>query len=237
MILTSSHLWAFSIRGPLALHIPDGFLSSPVVIVTWGLGIALMALAFYRVQNTLEEKTIPLMGVCAAFIFAGQLINFPIVGGASGHLLGGVLAGALLGPWSASVVMSVVFCVQAIFFQDGGLTVLGANILNMGFIGTFLGYLIYKGVRRLLGRNSQRSMIIAAAIASWLSVMLSAFACGVQLSLSGIISVPFVVLMSTILGWHVLIGLGEAMITVTALTYVWTLRPNLIYSPPRLRQA
>ncbi|GFE69689.1 hypothetical protein CFPU101_22990 [Chroococcus sp. FPU101] len=114
----------------LALHIPDGFLNLPVSLVTWVIAIALITVALGKVQDQYKERTVPLMGVCAAFIFAAQMINFPIPGGTSGHLLGGTLAGVLLGPWAGTLVMSVVFIVQSVLFQDGGLTVLGANIFK-----------------------------------------------------------------------------------------------------------
>ena len=131
----------------LALHIPDGFLSLPVSLFGWVIAIGLIAVSLNRVQSEYQERTVPLMGVCAAFIFAAQMINFPIPGGTSGHLVGGTLAGILLGPWAGSLVVSVVFIVQAVIFQDGGLTVLGANIFNMGLIGTFGGYYFYKAIQ------------------------------------------------------------------------------------------
>jgi cobalt/nickel transport system permease protein len=170
------------------------------------------------------------MGVCAAFIFAAQMINFPIPGGTSGHLLGGTLAGVLLGPWAGSLVMAVVFIVQALFFQDGGLTVLGANIVNMGLIGTFGGYYLYLGIRKALGFNSWRSMAIAVAVAAWTSVVVAALACALQLALSG--TVPPLVALFTMLSWHILIGIGEAVITVFAVGYIWRTRPDLLYDPP-----
>ena len=149
------------IQPQLAMHIPDGFLNLPVIVVTWVIAIGLIALALNKVQTEYQEKAVPLMGVCAAFIFAAQMINFPIPGGTSGHLLGGTLAGALLGPWAGSLVMAVVFIVQGVVFQDGGLTVLGANIFNMGLIGTFGGYYLYRAIRFAIGRDKQQGMAIA----------------------------------------------------------------------------
>jgi cobalt/nickel transport system permease protein len=170
------------------------------------------------------------MGVCAAFIFAAQMINFPIPGGTSGHLLGGTLAGVLLGPWAGSLVMAVVFIVQALFFQDGGLTVLGANIVNMGLIGTFGGYYLYLGIRKAFGFHRWRSMAIAVALAAWTSVVVAALACALQLALSG--TVPPLVALVAMLSWHILIGIGEAVITVFAVGYIWRTRPDLLYDPP-----
>jgi cobalt/nickel transport system permease protein len=215
----------------LALHIPDGFLSAPVSLVTWGVAIVLVALALNRVQAEYQERTVPLMGVCAAFIFAAQMINFPIPGGTSGHLLGGTLAGVLLGPWAGSLVMTVVFIVQGTLFQDGGLTVLGANIFNMGLVGTFGGYYLYKVLRSAFGFNSWRGMAISTAIAAWTSVVIASLICGLQLAISG--TVPLAVALTAMLTWHVLIGIGEAVITVLAVGYVWRTRPDMIFDRPR----
>ncbi len=217
---------------PLALHIPDGYLSWPVSLVTWIIAIGLIALSLKKVQQTYQEQTVPLMGVVAAFIFAAQMINFPIPGGTSGHLLGGTLAGVLVGPWAGSLVMAVVFIVQAVFFQDGGITVLGANIVNMGLIGTFGGYYLYIGIRRLLGMNHWRGMAVGSAIAAWTSVMVAAFVTAIQIGLSG--TVEFGVALVAMLGWHLMIGVGEAIITVMALSYIWKTRPDLFFDPPRL---
>ncbi len=215
----------------LALHIPDGFLSPPVLLVTWGFALGLIAISLKRSQSEYQERAVPLMGVCAAFIFAAQMINFPILGGTSGHLLGGTLAGALLGPWAGSLVMTAVFIVQGVVFQDGGLTVLGANIFNMGLIGTFGGYYLYRMIRFAMGRDSLQGMIIGAAVAAWTSVMVASIICAIQLALSG--TVPLTVALAAMASWHLLIGIGEAVITVVALSFIWRTRPDLFYDPPR----
>ena len=216
---------------PLAMHVPDGFLSLPVIGVTWILAIALIAMCLKRAQFEYQERTVPLMGVCAAFIFAAQMINFPIPGGTSGHLLGGTLAGALLGPWAGSLVMVVVFIVQAFLFQDGGITVLGANIVNMGLIGTFGGYYLYSAIRKALGWNSFRGIGVGAAVAAWTSVVVGSIVCAFQLAISG--TVPLPVALSAMVSWHVLIGIGEALITVSALAFIYRTRPDLIHKAPK----
>lgn len=215
----------------LALHIPDGFLSLPVSLVTWVVAIGLIAVCLKKAQAEYQERTVPLMGVCAAFIFAAQMINFPIPGGTSGHLLGGTLAGVLLGPWAGSLVMVVVFIVQAVLFQDGGLTVLGANIFNMGLIGTFGGYYLYQVIRKTFGWNSWRGIGTGAAIASWVSVFIAAMFCAIQLALSGTVALS--VSASAMAFWHVMIGIGEAIITVVALGFIYRTRPDLLYKPPK----
>jgi cobalt/nickel transport system permease protein len=215
----------------IALHIADGFLSPPVIGITWAVAIALIALALKQVQTEYQDRTVPLMGVCAAFIFAAQMINFPIIGGTSGHLLGGTLAGALLGPWAGTLVMTAVFIVQGVLFQDGGLTVMGANIFNMGLIGTFGGYYLFRVIRRLVGQNKLSGMVVSTAIAAWISVVVAAAVTAIQLGLSG--TAPFGVALVAMVGWHLLIGIGEAMITVTTVAYIWKTRPDLFYEPPR----
>ncbi len=223
--------WGGVLQPRLALHIPDGFLSLPVSLATWVVSILLIALALQRVQSDYQERAVPLMGVCAAFIFAAQMINFPIPGGTSGHLLGGTLAGALLGPWAGTLVMVAVFIVQSTLFQDGGLTVLGANIFNMGLIGTFGGFYLYQSIRYVLGRSTARGIQVGAAIAAWVSVMVAAIVCAFQLALSG--TVPLNVALPAMVGWHALIGIGEALITVVALGFVQRNRPDLLFDPPR----
>ncbi|MGC1396441.1 MAG: energy-coupling factor ABC transporter permease [Coleofasciculaceae cyanobacterium] len=224
-----SRLWIMPPQ--LALHIPDGFLNLPVIVTTWVIAIGLIAVSLNRAQAEYKERAVPLMGVCAAFIFAAQMINFPIPGGTTGHLLGGTLAGALLGPWAGSLVMVAVFIVQATVFQDGGLTVLGANIFNMGLIGTFGGYYLYKAIRFAIGRDRIQGMLVAAAIAAWTSVMVASIICAFQLAFSG--TVPLAVALTAMVSWHILIGIGEALITVVALSFIWRTRPDLFYNPPR----
>jgi cobalt/nickel transport system permease protein len=215
----------------LALHIPDGFLSLPVSFVTGAFSLLLLVISLNRVEKDYQDRVVPLMGVCAAFVFAAQMINFPIPGGTSGHLLGGTLTGILLGPWAGSLVMTVVFIVQALLFQDGGLTALGANIFNMGLIGTFGGYYLYKVIRSLFGFSRWRGMAMGTAIAAWTSVVAAAVVCSVQLALSG--TVPLQVALFAMLSWHFVIGIGEALITLTAVSYIWRTRPDLIFDSPR----
>jgi cobalt/nickel transport system permease protein len=216
---------------PLAMHIPDGFLNLPVTLVTWAIAIALIAVCLKQVQSEYQERTVPLMGVCAAFIFAAQMINFPIPGGTSGHLLGGTLAGALLGPWAGSLVMVSVFIVQGVVFQDGGITAMGANIFNMGLIGTFGGYYLYRTIRFALGRESWRGMAAGVAIAAWTSVVVASIICAFELALSG--TVPLNVALWAMASWHLLIGIGEALISVATVSFIWRTRPDLFYDSPR----
>ncbi|WP_172657324.1 cobalt transporter CbiM [Myxosarcina sp. GI1] len=230
-MMTFYNWWFWNLQPSLAMHIPDGFLNLPVSLITWAIAIALIIVALNRVQAKYQERTVPIMGVCAAFIFAAQMINFPIPGGTSGHLLGGTLAGILLGPWAGALVVSVVFIVQAVVFQDGGITVLGANIVNMGLIGTFGGYYLYRAIRSAIGRNSWRGMAIATAVSAWTSVFIASILVAIELALSR--TVPINVGISAMAFWHLLIGIGEALITLVVISFIWRTRPDLLYSPSK----
>lgn len=207
---------------PEQLHIPDGFLSFPVALACWFATVLLLGLAVRRTQAALGERQIPLMGVMAAFIFAAQMINFPVAGGTSGHLLGGALAAIALGPWAAMLVMASVIGVQALLFQDGGLVVMGANILNMGLLTALVGYGLY---RTVIGR-SRGVRLGVAGVAAWLTVMAGALATALQLWLSGTARLD--VVLPAMLGVHALIGIGEGLITVAALGFIERTRPDLI---------
>ena len=216
---------ANEIVDPPALHIPDGFLSAPVVIVGYAVTAAFILLAVRHTSNNLNEKAVPLMGVLAAFVFAAQMINFPVAGGTSGHLLGGALIAILIGPWAAVIAMSAVVGVQALIFQDGGIAVLGVNIFNMGILTAFIGYAVYTTVARLMpGRPSAR--IAGAFAAAWLSVMSAAALTSFQLAISD--TSPLDVALPAMLGVHALIGIGEGLITVAAVALVQSSRPDLL---------
>jgi cobalt/nickel transport system permease protein len=207
---------------PAPMHIPDGFLSLLVSAFCWVITIALDGIAISRTNKALGERQVPLMGIMAAFIFAAQMINFPVAGGTSGHLLGGALAAITLGPWAAMLVMTSVIAVQGLLFQDGGLTVMGANILNMGLLTAIVGYGLYRAV---LGR-SRGVRLVTAGVAAWLSVMTGALMTSLELWLSGTAKLNIVI--PAMLGVHALIGLGEALITVAALGFIFRTRPDLL---------
>jgi cobalt/nickel transport system permease protein len=204
------------------MHIPDGFLSLLISAICWGLTVILVGIAISRTQNSLGERQVPLMGIMAAFIFAAQMINFPVAGGTSGHLLGGALAAITLGPWAGMLVMTSVMAVQGLLFQDGGLLVMGANILNMGLLTVVVGYGLY---RAFMGR-SRSLQLVMVGVAAWLSVMTGALLTSLELWLSGTARLEFVV--PAMLGVHALIGLGEALITVAAVAFIMRTRPDLL---------
>ena len=207
---------------PKPMHIPDGFLSLTVSLICWLITAITLSVAISRSNKALGERQIPLMGVMAAFIFAAQMINFPVAGGTSGHLLGGALAAITLGPWAGMLVMTAVIAVQGLLFQDGGLLVMGANILNLGLITAVIGYGLYRSV----STGNRTLKLTVAGIAAWLSVMAGALFASLQLWLSGTSQLRIVI--PAMLTVHALIGLGEALITVAALTFIFQTRPDLM---------
>lgn len=207
------------------MHIPDGFLSPEVAAATAGVAGVAVVCAVRRSNGTLDERRVPMLGVTAAFVFAAQMLNFPIAGGTSGHFLGAALAAILLGPWLACVVLAVVLVVQAFVFADGGVTALGANVLNMGVVGGLgVGALMLMASRALPA--TRNALLVVAAVGSWLAVMAGAAACSVELAVSG--TVPLTTVLPAMLGVHALIGVGEAVVTVAAVGAVWASRPDLL---------
>jgi len=213
--------------GP-GLHIPDGFLSTPVSAVGWVVTIGFVAVAARMANRDLSERAIPMMGILAAFIFAGQMMNFPIAGGTSGHMLGGALAAILLGPWAAIIIMAAVVGLQAVLFQDGGIAVLGANIFNMGILTALIGWAVYRGVRTVAGTN-HTAALVAAFVGAWLSVEAAAILTAFQLAWSG--TSPLDVALPAMAGVHALIGIGEGLITAAAFGFVVSTRPDLVDEP------
>lgn len=222
---------------PVELHIPDGFLSTPISLAGWALAVVAVAYALRQTRGQLGERQAPLLGVMAAFIFAAQAINFPVAGGTSGHLLGGALAAIVLGPWAAVLVMTAVVGLQALLFQDGGLVVMGWNIVNMGVLTALTGYAVYALIKRLMG-DTRNALLVAGFAGAWLSVVVSAIATAIQLALSG--ASPLGIALPAMAGVHAVIGIGEGVITVGALSLIAATRPDLLAggaNAPGLRSA
>ena len=207
---------------PAALHIPDGFLNIWISILFWIISITMVSIAVRKTNNSLEEKQIPLMGIMAAFIFAAQMLNFPVAGGTSGHFLGGTLAAIVLGPWEGILVMTAVVAVQGFLFQDGGLLVMGANIFNMGILTIIIGF----GLYRIVLNKSMKTRLAVIGIASWLATMTAALFTALQLWLSGTSTLEIVV--PAMLGVHAIIGVGEAVITMAAVAFIQRTRPDFL---------
>lgn len=209
------------------MHIPDGFLSIFVSFVAWIISIAMVAVAIHRVGKELGERQVPMMGVLAAAIFAGQMLNFAVAGGTSGHLMGSALATILMGPWAAILIMTSVVSIQALIFQDGGLIVLGANIFNMAILGVAVAYLVYRSGLKIIG-NTRRGVLVSGFSAAWISIFIAALSVALQLALSG--TSPVRLAIPAMAGVHALIGIGEGLITVGALVFLMSVRPGVIRS-------
>ena len=210
---------------PAPMHIPDGFLAVVTSVALWVISIAVVAYALLRVSRDIGERQVPLMGVVAAAIFAGQMLNFTVAGGTSGHLMGAAIATILLGPWAAILVMTSVVSVQALIFQDGGLLVLGANIFNMAIIGVAVSYAVYTAIRRLAGER-RWGIFAGGFLAAWLSIVVAALAVALELAISG--TSPANLAIPAMGGIHALIGVGEGLITVGALAFIYATRPDLL---------
>jgi cobalt/nickel transport system permease protein len=210
---------------PQPMHIPDGFLSVLVSVILWIISIIAIGYALRRVGQDLGERQVPLMGVLAAAIFAGQMLNFTVAGGTSGHLLGAALATILLGPWAAIIVMTTVVSIQALIFQDGGLLALGANIFNMAVIGVSVSYFAYTSLKKLIG-DQKWGVFVSGFVTAWLSIFIASLAAALQLAASG--TSPANIAVPAMGGIHALIGIGEGLITVGALAFIYAARRDLL---------
>lgn len=204
------------------LHIPDGFLSTLVALVCWLIILAVLAAAVRNARAAYDERLVPLAGIMGAFIFAGQMINFPVAGGTSGHFIGAAFAFIVLGPWLGLLTMTAVIALQALLFQDGGLVVMGANILVMGVVPGFVAYQIYQ----LVKDRGRRVQLAAVGVGAWISIMAAALVTTLLLAFSGTTSLA--IALPAMLGVHALIGIGEALITVAALAFIRRTRPSLL---------
>ena len=218
------------------MHVPDGFLNAPTSVATGAVAAAGIAVALRKAREELDERTAPLAGLTAAFVFAGQMINFPVGIGTSGHLMGGALAAVLVGPWTAVLVLSVVLMVQSLLFADGGLTALGTNITLIGITTVVAGWLVTRAVLALLPKRPG-SVVPAAALGAFVSVPVAAAVFVVLFAAGGEANLPFGPLLATMLGWHLLIGIGEALITGLTVSAVVAVRPDLVYAARGLRPA
>lgn len=206
------------------MHIPDGFISVGTAAVTWVGSAGALAYSIKRTNETLKEREVPLLGVMAAFVFAAQMINFKVAGGTSGHLLGGALVSILLGPWAGTLVITAVLIVQALIFQDGGLIALGANIFNMAVVGVWSAYALYTLLRRLIPSSAGRW--ISGFVAAWASVVLASVCASLELAVSG--TSPLGVVLPAMGLVHMLIGIGEGLITTAVVAFLSVTRKDLL---------
>ncbi len=208
------------------MHLPDGFLDAKTALLSTGAAAVGLGLALRQARSALEPRQVPLLGLSAAFVFAAQMLNFPVAGGTSGHLIGGALVAVLLGPAAGVIVMTCVLIIQCLMFADGGLLALGANVFNMAVMNVCGGYLVFRGTRRLLGNNTLRATVAAAAFAGWFGTVLAAVCCAGQLALSGI--APWGLAFPAMVNVHMVIGAGEGLATALVVLAVLKARPELV---------
>jgi len=217
------------------VHIPDGFINVPT---SAGFAAAAAGGIWYslrRAAEFLDDRRIPLAGLVAAFVFAAQMINFPVAAGTSGHLIGGVLAAVLVGPWVGAVVLTVVLGVQGFFFADGGLSALGLNVFNMAVIGAMLGYVVFRGLLRLAPQR-RSSLVVVAGIAAGISVVLASLGFVLQYAIGGEGGAAIGTVAAAMIGVHLLIGIGEGLITALVIGAVLRTRPDLVHGATALRE-
>jgi cobalt/nickel transport system permease protein len=210
------------------VHIPDGFIDAPTSLAAGAAAAGVLVVCARRSGEMMEDKQAPMAGLVAAFIFAVQMVNFPVAGGTSGHLLGGALAAILVGPYLGTLGVSVVLVVQALLFADGGLSALGLNVINMAAVGAFAGYGLFLLARRVLPAT-RRGVVTASAFAALLSVVLAALAFVAEYALGGAGGASLTRVAGAMVSVHVLIGVGEAVITALTVSAVLTVRPDLVH--------
>ena len=209
------------------MHVPDGMLTPQVWVPLASVSAVAVGLAARKAGRELEERQIPVAGVLGAFVFAAQMITFPVAAGTTGHLLGAALVTVVLGPWLAILVMSCVLITQCLVFQDGGLTALGANIFNMAIIGCLVTAVVHQASRRLM--DERRSALVGAALGGWLAVVLGALACAIEIVASG--KFPLRESLIAMGGVHAVLGVFEGVISSAAVAYVLSVRPDVVALP------
>ncbi|CAN7437169.1 energy-coupling factor ABC transporter permease [Knoellia sp. LjRoot47] len=211
------------------MHVPDGFLDAPTSIATAVVAGGAVSLALSRARRELDDRTAPLAGLVAVFVFAAQMLNFPVGAGTSGHLLGGALAAVLVGPWTATLCLTVVLTVQSLLFADGGITALGTNVVLMAVVGVWTGWLVFAGLRRLVRSAGVTVVPVLAGLAAVVSVPVAALTFTALYAVGGHAPIPLGELAAAMLGWHTLIGLGEGAITFLAVGSIIATRPDLVH--------
>ena len=209
------------------MHVPDGFLDGPTSVGTAAIAVAGIGVALWRSRSGLDDRTAPMAGMAAVFVFAAQMLNFPVGAGTSGHLLGGALAAVLVGPWTATLCISVVVIVQALLFADGGISALGTNVTLFALVGVWASWAVFRGACLILPRRSG-AVPVAAAVAAFLSVPATALVFVGMYAVGGQAAIPLDTLTTAMLSWHVLIGIGEALITFFVIASVVAARPDLV---------
>jgi cobalt/nickel transport system permease protein len=216
------------------VHIPDGFINAPTSLAAGAAAAGGVGVSLRKAAQTLQERQAPLAGLVAAYIFAVQMLNFPVAAGTSGHLLGGLLAAVLVGPWAGALCVAVVLVVQALLFADGGLSALGLNIANMALVAAWGGYAVFLLVRRVLPAT-KASVTAAVGVAAGVSVVLASVAFVVEYAIGGTGGAPVGTVLGAMVGVHTLIGIGEGIITGLTVAAVLAVRPDLVHGAADLQ--
>ena len=216
------------------MHIPDGFINAPTSLAAGAAAASGVGVSLRRAARTLQDRQAPLAGLVAAYIFAVQMLNFPVAAGTSGHLLGGLLAAVLVGPWAGALCVAVVLIVQALLFADGGLSALGLNVVNMALVTTWGGYAVFLLLRRALPAT-KASVTAAAGVAAGVSVVLASLAFVAEYAIGGSGGAPVGTVFGAMVGVHTLIGIGEGIITALTVGVVLGVRPDLVYGAADLQ--
>lgn len=212
----------------IAMHIADGLINLPTSALFAALALAAIAFALRGAQHQLDERTAPIAGLTAVFIFAAQMLNFPVAAGTSGHLLGGALAAVLVGPYAATLALTIVLLIQGLLFADGGLTAIGLNVFNMGVLGVWSSYAAFLVARRIIGA-SKRSVVLSSAVAGFISVPVAAAGFVLQYAIGGTGTYSIPTVLGAMVGTHLLIGVGEAVITMLTVSAVISTRSDLVF--------
>ncbi|MFC7535117.1 energy-coupling factor ABC transporter permease [Actinoplanes sp. GCM10030250] len=220
----------------VAMHIANGIINGPVSMLFLVIAVAGLAVCVWRAKADLDDRLAPMAGLVAAFIFAVQMLNFQVLPGVSGHLLGGTLAVILVGPWVGALCVATVLIVQCLLFADGGVTAIGLNITNMALIGTAAAYLLVALLLRVLPKNA-RGLGATAFIASVIGVVLASQGFVLQYALGGTTDLSLAGVAGTLAGVHVLIGIGEGLIAATTVVTVARVRPDLVYALRHFRRS
>jgi cobalt/nickel transport system permease protein len=215
------------------MHVPDGFIDAPTSVATGAVAVAGVAVCVRKASQELDERTAPMAGLVAAFVFAVQMLNFPVAAGTSGHLLGGALAAILVGPFTGALCVAVVLLIQAVLFADGGITALGTNITLIALTSAAVGWLVFRAVRAIATwrstAGSRRAVVVAAFVAALVSVPAAALVFVLIYAIGGTAPVSLGTAIAAMLSVHVLIGIGEAVITGLTVGAVMAVRPDLVY--------
>ena len=220
------------------MHIPDGFLDYSVCAVTYAGSVVFWMLAFRKAQKNLTDRQVPLMATLTAMFFAVQMMNYPIIGGTTAHLLGGPIVALTLGPYAGMISMTIILIIQALFFGDGGITTLGANVWNMGGIGVFTPYLVFMAVTRIW--RSERTLMAGAFAGAFLGDVLAAMFAGLELGLSTIFPYSVSIAVTAMGIHHSIIGIGEGIVTAGVIKILQTSRLDLLQFSiirPKMQQA